>query len=253
MTTHHLEIKDLTVSYHRVPAVHHVSLDLRCGHRVALLGPNGAGKTTFFKALVGLVPKETGTIIFGGHGKVGADTDIAYLPQRSVIDWDFPITVRGMVEMGRYMRIGNWGRFGKADAEAVDLALRTMDLADLAERQISALSGGQQQRAFLARSLAQDAHVFLLDEPFTGLDKTAQDMLAQAIRKLAAAGNLIIASHHDLKSVLELFDQVIFLNGELIAFGDTRDVFSEENITRTYRTHIFSGAHEHDVALARSI
>jgi ABC-type Mn2+/Zn2+ transport system ATPase subunit len=252
MTTHHLEIKDLTVAYHRVPAVHHVNLDLHCGHCIALLGPNGAGKTTFFKALVGLVPKETGEVIFGGHGKVGADRDIAYFPQRSVIDWDFPITVRGMVEMGRYMRIGNWGHFGNADAAAVDLALHTMDLANLAERQISELSGGQQQRAFLARSLAQEAHVFLLDEPFTGLDKTAQDLLGQAIRKLAAAGNLIIAAHHDLKSVPELFDQVIFLNGELIAFGDAREVFSEENIARTYCTHIFSGAHPHEAVLARS-
>ncbi|MBO0696543.1 MAG: metal ABC transporter ATP-binding protein [Verrucomicrobia bacterium] len=250
--THHLEIKDLTVAYHRVPAVHHVTLDLHCGHCVALLGPNGAGKTTFFKALVGLVPKETGEIIFGGHGKVGADTDIAYLPQRSVIDWDFPITVRGMVEMGRYMRIGNWRHFGKADDEAVDVALHTMDLAELADRQISALSGGQQQRAFLARSLAQEAHVFLLDEPFTGLDKTAQDLLGQAIQKLAADGNLVIASHHDLKSVPELFDQVIFLNGELIAFGDTDEMFREENIARTYRTHIFSGTHAHDAALIRS-
>jgi ABC-type Mn2+/Zn2+ transport system ATPase subunit len=245
MPAHHLEIKDLTVAYHRVPAVHHVTLDLRCGHCIALLGPNGAGKTTFFKALVGLVPKETGEVVFGGHGKVGADTDIAYLPQRSVIDWDFPITVRGMVEMGRYMRIGKWGRFGKADSEAVDVALRTMDLADLARRQISALSGGQQQRAFLARSLAQEAHVFLLDEPFTGLDKTAQDLLAQAIRKLVAAGNLVVASHHDLKSVPELFDQVIFLNGELIAFGDTGETFNDENIARAYRTQVFSKAQLH--------
>jgi ABC-type Mn2+/Zn2+ transport system ATPase subunit len=250
MPTHHLEIKDLTVAYHRVPAVHHVTLDLHCGHCIALLGPNGAGKTTFFKALVGLVPKETGAIVFGGHGKVGADRDIAYLPQRSVIDWDFPITVRGMVEMGRYMRVGMWGRFGKADAEAVDLALRTMDLTDLATRQISALSGGQQQRAFLARSLAQEAHVFLLDEPFSGLDKTAQDLLAQAIRKLVAARNLVIASHHDLKSVPELFDQVIFLNGELIAFGDTDEAFNEENIARTYRTQVFSKAQVHRHAAA---
>jgi ABC-type Mn2+/Zn2+ transport system ATPase subunit len=252
MTTHHLEIKDLTVAYHRVPAVHHVTLDLQCSHCVALLGPNGAGKTTFFKALVGLVPKETGAVIFGGHGKVGADTDIAYLPQRSVIDWDFPVTARGMVEMGRYMRLGIWRRFGKADAWAVDEALRTIGLVDLAERQISALSGGQQQRAFLARSLAQNAHVFLLDEPFTGLDQTAQNLLGQTIRNLAAAGNLVIASHHDLKSVPELFDQVIFLNGELIAFGETSEVFNDENIARTYRTHIFSGTREHRSGLARS-
>ena len=232
--------------------MHHVSLDLQCGHCVALLGPNGAGKTTFFKALVGLVPKETGVIIFGGHGKVGADTDIAYLPQRSVIDWDFPVTARGMVEMGRYMRLGIWRRFGKADAQAVDNALRTIGLNDLAERQISALSGGQQQRAFLARSLAQNAHVFLLDEPFTGLDQTAQNLLGETIRSLAAAGNLVIASHHDLKSVPELFDQVIFLNGELIAFGETGDVFNDENIARTYRTRIFSGMHEHPSGPERS-
>jgi len=249
MSSHHLEIKDLTVVYHRVPAVHHVSLDLRCGHCVALLGPNGAGKTSFFKALVGLVPKETGEVIFGGHGKKGADTDIAYLPQRSVVDWDFPITVRGLVEMGRYMRIGMWRHFGKADAQAVEEALRAMDLADLAERQISALSGGQQQRAFLARSLAQNAHVFLLDEPFTGLDKPAQDLLRETIRRLAAAGNLVIASHHDLNSVPELFDQVIFLNGELIAFGDTRETFTEENIARAFRTHIFSGPRAHHFTL----
>ena len=177
------------------------------------------------------MPKETGAVIFGGHGKVGADTNIAYLPQRSVIDRDFP---------------GIWRRFGKADP------LRTIGLVDLAERQISALSGGQQQRAFLARSLAQNAHVFLLDEPFTGLDQTAQDLLGETIRNLAAAGNLVVASHHDLKSVPELFDQVIFLNGELIAFGETSEIFTEENIARAYRTHIFSGRHEHHSNMARS-
>jgi len=243
VSSHRLEIKDLTVAYHRVPAVHHVNMELHCGHCVGLLGPNGAGKSSLFKALVGLVPKETGTVAFGGHGKEGADRDIAYLPQRSMIDWDFPITVRGLVEMGRYMRLGSWKRFGKDDAEAVDQALANMDLCDLADRQISALSGGQQQRAFLARALAQKAHVFLLDEPFTGLDKPAQDLLSQTIRKLASAGNLVIASHHDLKSVPDLFDQVIFLNGELIAFGPTGEIFTQQNISRTFQTPIFSGEH----------
>lgn len=241
MSNHLLQIRDLTVSYHRVPAVHHVSLDLHCGRCIALLGPNGAGKTSFFKALVGLVKAETGTIGLGGHGARGPRHDIAYLPQREAVDWDFPVTVRGLAEMGRYTRLGWWRRFGAADVAAVDRALATMELTDLADRQISALSGGQQQRAFLARALAQEAHVMLLDEPFNGLDKPAQDLLGQTLRRLAAAGNLVIASHHDLKTVPELFDQVIFLNGELMAFGDTADVFNGTNIDRTFGTLAFSG------------
>ena len=123
----------------------------------------------------------------------------------------------------------------------MDNALEAMELVDLAERQISALSGGQQQRAFLARSLAQDAHVFLLDEPFTGLDRPAQDLFCQILKRLASQGNLLIVSHHDLRVVPALFDEVILLNGELVAYGPTDQVFSEENIARTFGTHTFSG------------
>ncbi len=247
MASHRLQIRDLTVSYHRVPAVHHVSLELQCGKCIALLGPNGAGKTSFFKALVGLIKPETGEISLGGHGARRAQHDIAYLPQREAVDWDFPVTVRGLAEMGRYTRLDWWRRFGLADADAVQKALDRMELTALAERQISALSGGQQQRAFLSRALAQEAHVMLLDEPFTGLDKPAQDLLGQTLRRLAAAGNLVIASHHDLKTVPELFDQVIFLNGELIAFGDTATTFTEANIDKTFSMQAFAGAgHQHD-------
>jgi ABC-type Mn2+/Zn2+ transport system ATPase subunit len=248
-SSHRLAIHDLTVSYHRVPAVHHLTLELHCGRRIALLGPNGAGKTSFLKALVGLVPRETGTISFGGHGPRAHSASIVYLPQRSIIDWDFPTTVRGLVEMGRYVRLGWWRRFGREDRSAVQQAMQLMEVEDLADRQISALSGGQQQRAFIARALAQNAHVFLLDEPFTGLDKPAQELLGQTIHRLTQAGNLVIASHHDLKSVPDLFDQVIFLNGELIAFGDMPEVFNETNITKTFQTQVFLGtAHSHDVA-----
>jgi ABC-type Mn2+/Zn2+ transport system ATPase subunit len=250
MSYHRLEIKDLTVSYRRVPAVHHVSLELRCGSCVGLLGPNGAGKTSLFKALVGLVPLETGSMSFHGDSQGLLKSTIAYLPQRTTVDWDFPITVRRMVEMGRYQALGWWRSFREAARQAVGRAREAMELEELGERPISALSGGQQQRAFLARALAQEAHVFLLDEPFSGLDKPAQDLLSGAIRRLANAGNLLVVSHHDLRTVRDLFDQVIFLNGELVAFGDTNLFFTAENIRKTFQTHIFSGsAHEPDLAV----
>ena len=185
----------------------------------------------------------------GQSGKV-ARSEIAYLPQRTMVDWDFPITVRGIVEMGRYQALGWWRKFREADHLAVARSLEAMELKDLEDRQISALSGGQQQRAFLARALAQEAHVFLLDEPFSGLDKPAQDLLGGSIRRLADAGNLLVVSHHDLRTVRELFDQVIFINGELVAFGETDKIFTASNIEKAFHTHIFSGAlHEHGLAL----
>jgi ABC-type Mn2+/Zn2+ transport system ATPase subunit len=241
---HVLQIKDLTVSYRRVPAVHHVNLELHCGRCVGLLGPNGAGKTSLLKAVAGLVPLETGTVQIGGHdGEASHGAYVAYLPQRSAIDWDFPTTVRGLVEMGRYPALSWWKTFGPKDRRQVDEALSAMKLSELADRQISALSGGQQQRAFLARSLAQNAHVFLLDEPFAGLDKPSQDLLREILCSLARGGNLVIVSHHDLRMVPELFDEVIFLNGELVAYGPTKIVFNEENRTRTFGTETFSGQH----------
>jgi ABC-type Mn2+/Zn2+ transport system ATPase subunit len=241
MSSHRLEIEDLTVSYNRVPAIHHLSMSLSCGNCVALLGPNGAGKTTLFKAMVGLLPKESGSIHFHGHSPHDPATDLTYLPQSNTQDSDFPITVRGVVELGRFLRLGWWKRFGAEDQRVVDEVLASLHLTDLADRQISALSGGQQQRAFLGRALAQEAHVFLLDEPFTGLDKGGQEMMSETLRAIAKRGNLVIASHHDLKTVPELFNQVILLNGELVAFGPTEDVFTEANIRRTYETESFSG------------
>lgn len=242
MASHVLKIRDLTVSYNGIPAVHHVNLDIHCGNRVALLGPNGAGKTSLFKAMVGLVKPETGSVEFGGHGARRTRDEIVYLPQREDVDWDFPVTVRRLVEMGRYTRLGWWRTFGPPDEEAVARALDRMELNELADRQIRALSGGQQQRAFIARALAQNAHVLLLDEPFNGLDRPAQLLLAATLRGLASDGNLIIASHHDLKSVPDLFDEVIFLNGELIAHGPTGGTFNESNIDKTHGTMPFAGA-----------
>jgi ABC-type Mn2+/Zn2+ transport system ATPase subunit len=250
MSDHQLVVSDLTVSYNRIPALHHLSFTARCGQCVALLGPNGAGKSTLLKALCGLVRIETGAISFHGHAVRGPNREFAYLPQREQIDWDFPATVRSLVEMGRFIRTSWWRRYGREDTAAVDEAIRLMQLEELQHRQISALSGGQQQRSFLARALAQQAHVFLLDEPFTGLDRTNQENLKHLLRTLRQEGKLLLVSHHDLGSVQEIFDSVILLNGELIAAGAVAKVFTEENLGKTYSTRVFSGPteehrHEH--------
>lgn len=250
MSSHRLVVNDLTVSYDRVPALHHIAFEVQCGQCVALLGPNGAGKSTLLKSLAGLLQIETGTIHFHGHEVRGATQDFAYLPQRENIDWDFPTTVRGLVEMGRYLRLGWWRDYGREDEQAVEAAIAAMHLEPLADRQISALSGGQQQRSFLARALAQQAHVFLLDEPFTGLDKPTQDNLKVLLRELRDQGKLIIASHHDLTNVPALFDHAVLLNGELIAAGTVAEAFTEANLHKTYHTAPFSGpsrpVHAHD-------
>jgi len=241
MSNHQLVVSDLTVSYNRIPALHHINFSAHCGQGVALLGPNGAGKSTLLKALCGLLERETGAISFHGHAVHGPNREFAYLPQREQIDWDFPTTVRGLVEMGRFQRVGWWRFFSKDDTAAVDSAIALMQLEELQDRQVSALSGGQQQRAFLARALAQQAHVFLLDEPFTGLDKPNQDNLKHLLRTLRAEGKLLLVSHHDLPSVPEIFDSVLLLNGELVASGPVGEVFTEENIQRTYGTRAFAG------------
>ena len=245
--SHKLHLEDVTVSYNRIPAVHHLSATLSCGSCVALLGPNGAGKTTLLKAIAGLLPLETGRIEFRGHQlESTSGREIAYVPQREAVDWDFPVTVRGLVEMGRYPALGKWRRFGAVDHAAVEEALHICDLEDIADRQISALSGGQQQRAFLARAWAQKADIYLLDEPFTGLDRNAVEAFAQAMRRLREAGKLIMASHHDLKSVEALFDHILLLNGELVACGPTAEAFTKDNLDRAYAVHVFSGhAHHH--------
>ncbi len=238
---HSLEISDLTVSYNRVPVLHHMNLHLQCGDCVGLIGPNGAGKTTFLKAIAGLVPLETGNIRLHGQHPAATQREISYLPQREQVDWDFPITVRGMVEMGRFAELGNWKPFKKKDADIVEQALATFHMQDLADRQIKALSGVQQQRVFLARSWAQQAHVYLLDEPFEGLDKNAQQELASTLKKLSSEGRLVIASHHNMSNVAELFTHVILLNGELVASGPVAKVFTPELIEETFETDIFTG------------
>jgi len=248
MSQHSLQVNDLTVSYRRIPALHHVGFSVPCGSCVAVLGPNGAGKSSLLKALAGLLEMETGSVSFHGREMSGANKEFAYLPQREMVDWDFPTTVRGVVEMGRYLRLSWWRRFSKEDAAAVDAALEAVQLTPLQLRQISALSGGQQQRVFIARALAQEAHVLLLDEPFTGLDQPSQEALKQVFKQLKNEGKLLLISHHDLQSVPELFDRVLLLNGELIAEGTVAEAFTKDNLARAYGTRVFSGVN-HGLAI----
>jgi ABC-type Mn2+/Zn2+ transport system ATPase subunit len=231
---HELVIENVSVSYRRVLALDNVSLATSCGNRVALIGPNGAGKSTLLKAIAGLVPKDSGAIRWRGTAVKKWSREFAYLPQREEVDWSFPITVRGLVEMGRYPQTGWWRKFSKDDSLAVDKALESLALSDLQNRQIRELSGGQQQRTFLARALAQEAHVLLLDEPFTGLDRNASQLLGDLLAKLAHEGRLIIASHHDLNTVPRLFDEALILSTKALAFGPATEILTPELIERTF-------------------
>ncbi len=234
---HELKVAALTVRYAETLALDSVDLATRCGRCVALVGPNGAGKSTLMKTLAGLIVPEAGIITWRARPLARSSAEIAYLAQRGQVDWHFPLTVRGLVEMGRYPHIGWWRRFRKMDHDAVEDALATMRLTDLANRQISALSGGQQQRAFVARALAQEAHVLLLDEPFTGLDRPSQELLTELLARLAAGGRLVIAAHHDLDTVPEIFDEVLLLNRKVVAFGPVDAVFHEPNLAACFDRH----------------
>lgn len=233
---HELRVERLTVAYGKHRAIEDISLATSCGNRIALIGPNGAGKSTLLKAIAGLLPREAGSISWRGSAIRKWSREFAYLPQREEVDWTFPITVRGLVEMGRYPHLGLFRRFSPADASAVNSALDTLNIRELQDRQIRELSGGQQQRAFLARSVAQEAHVLLLDEPFTGLDQPATESLRELLRTLSEEGRLIIASHHDLDSVSSLFNQTLLLNHRPIGFGPTPDILTPEKIKQAFRT-----------------
>jgi ABC-type Mn2+/Zn2+ transport system ATPase subunit len=238
--THKLIVESLEVAYRHDVVLDNINLRSHCGICLALVGPNGAGKSTLLKAIAGLVKRQKGTITWSGEDNLKCrGGEFAYLPQQEEVNWDFPITVRGVVEMGRYSQLGPWKRFGKADDEAVQNALDLMEMdGELADRQISELSGGQKQRAFIARAVAQEAHVLLLDEPFTGLDRDLTANLARLLRKLASENRLVIASHHDLHTLSEIFDDVLFLNRTVQAYGPCADMLTDENFNKTFKHRI---------------
>lgn len=235
--THELRVENLSAAYRNNTVLKDINFQISCGSSLALVGPNGAGKSTLLKSIAGLVKRKTGRITWSGKDNLRYGRgEFAYLPQQEEVKWDFPVTVRGVVEMGRYTQVGTWGKFTSKDDEAVEHALALMEMnGELASRQISELSGGQKQRAFIARAIAQEAHVLLLDEPFTGLDRNHTANLTRLLRKLAKENRLVIASHHDVNTLSTIFDHALLLDRQIVAFGKCQDILTEENLCLTFK------------------
>ncbi|MBX9582788.1 MAG: metal ABC transporter ATP-binding protein, partial [Gemmataceae bacterium] len=229
-----LEVHDLTVAYRDKPVLWDIDLTVPAGVLMGIVGPNGAGKTTLLKAMLGLVRPVAGRVLVNGRPFSPRDRAVAYVPQRGTVDWDFPTTVRDVVTMGTYGRLGWFRRPGAGERAAADDALRRVGLSDLAGRQISQLSGGQQQRVFLARALAQDAPVYLMDEPFQGVDAVTERAIVDVLRDLRTRGRTVVVVHHDLQTVPEYFDWVTLLNVRVVASGPAAAAFTPANLRAAY-------------------
>lgn len=234
-----LSVRDLTVAYGSRLALAATSFRCAGGEILGIVGPNGAGKSSLLKAVLGLVPAQ-GEILFGRVPIAGCRHRVAYIPQRSSVDWDYPATVREIVAMGRTPRLGLWRRMSRRDHALVDDALDRVRLSDLRDRPIGDLSGGQQQRMFLARALAQEAEMLLLDEPFQGVDTATETILWKELRRLAGDGRAVLVVHHDLSAVERNFDSVLVLNGKVVAFGPVQTAFDEKILQSAYMEPVLS-------------
>ncbi|MFP6766281.1 MAG: metal ABC transporter ATP-binding protein [Planctomycetaceae bacterium] len=229
-----LSIHDMTVAYHRRPVLWDIDYNAPPGNLIAIVGPNGAGKSTLIKAVLGLVPTVSGHAAFFGETYHRMRMRVGYVPQRSSVDWDFPVCALEVVTMGLYRRIGWFRPVTKKYRQRAMAALDRVGMADYAMRQISELSGGQQQRVFLARALVQEADLYLMDEPFAGVDAATERAIVAVLRELRETGRTAMVVHHDLQTVPEYFDEVLLLNMRLIATGTVESVFTEENLRATY-------------------
>jgi manganese/zinc/iron transport system ATP- binding protein len=229
-----LWIDDLTVAYHRKPVLWDVDLALPEGRLIAVVGPNGAGKSTLIKAALNLIPRASGTVSIYGKPYETQRHLVGYVPQRESVDWDFPVSALDVVAMGLYRRVGWFRPVGRRHKEAALRELEKVGMAPYARRQISQLSGGQQQRVFLARALAQDARLYFMDEPFAGVDVATEKAIVALLKELKSVGKTCVVVHHDLQTVPAYFDHVILLNMRVVASGPTAEVFTEENLKKTY-------------------
>lgn len=229
-----VKIENLTVAYHRKPVLKEISFTVPEGKLIGIIGPNGAGKSTLIKAALELIPKASGSISIYGKPYRSQRKLIGYVPQRGSVDWDFPTNALDVVLMGRYGHIGWIKRPSKKDIEFAYECLDKVGMRDYATRQISQLSGGQQQRVFLARALAQDASIYFMDEPFVGVDAATEKAIITILNELKSQGKTVLVVHHDLQTVKEYFDWVLLINLRKIAMGPTEEVFTMENLQRTY-------------------
>lgn len=235
-----IKVEDLTVAYEEKPVLWDIELEVRKGVLMAIVGPNGAGKSTLIKAMLDLIKPATGEIFFYGEKYNKVRNRIAYVPQRGSVDWDFPTTVFDVVEMGRYGKVGWLKRVGKIDRKKTEEAILKVEMEEYKNRQISQLSGGQQQRVFLARALVQDADIYFMDEPFQGVDSKTEKSIVSILKKLRDDGKTVIVVHHDLQTVKNYFDYVTFINVSVIASGHVDEVFTSENIEKTYKSKFLS-------------
>lgn len=230
-----VEMRGVSVRYGDQPALGGVTLSIPVGQMVAIVGPNGAGKSTLFKALVDLATLESGEVyVFGHPTRQRSAAEVSYVAQRGEFDWRFPVHVADVALMGRYPHLGWFRRPGAADRRAAHAALDRVGMADLADRQIGQLSGGQQQRVFLARALAQEARLVLLDEPFSGVDAVAEQVIFDILAELQAEGKTVLVATHDLNTVMSHFSHAALVNRSLIAYGRTADVLTPELLCQAY-------------------
>jgi manganese/zinc/iron transport system ATP- binding protein len=229
-----LEVHDLTVAYHKKPVLYGIDLRVSEGGLIGIIGPNGAGKSTLIKAIMGLLPISSGWVKIFGESYAKNCHRVGYVPQRESVDWDFPVNVMDVVLMGRYGRLRLAQRPTKRDREIAHDCLEQVKMAPFAKRQIGNLSGGQQQRVFLARALAQESDLYLMDEPFVGVDAATETAIIDILRELRSRGKTLLVVHHDLATAKEYFDQLILLNMRLVAFGPTAETFTPEILQKTY-------------------
>lgn len=223
-----IEIKNLMVAYGENIALENLDLKVEKGSLMALVGPNGAGKSTLIKAILGFIK------VAGGEIKIDTK-NVAYVPQRTAVDWDFPTTLLDVVEMGCYGRLDFLKRIKAKDKERILKVIDEVGMTEYKDRQISELSGGQQQRTFLARALVQDAELYLMDEPFQGVDSKTEKTIVEIMKKLKQENKTLLVVHHDLQTVSQYFDSVAFVNKKVIAYGKTEEIFTKENIEKTYQ------------------